>query len=1198
MDPEPETPLPLAGNRPLPHNSGLEAPGPPGDEHGLVQLSPVEYGPVARAVSEAERLLRAMFDSSQSIGVILDADGKIVFANERLLALTGNSSPDILSQDFFDLFVPPGQREAIRALYRQGVRNGLASLRFKAPFLTRSGEERTITWNHSIQVDAEGRAIASGLVGQDLSAEKSEAADKRSERFLRVLVEKAPGAIVIFNKEARITFCNPGISTMLGYDPGEILGRSGLEFIHPDDLPRALENVRGTIGVPRHVERHAYRVRHKDGSWRLIEATSTNLLADPDIAGILMNALDVTERARAESSLRESQRRFHELLRNVQLAGILLDADGNITFVNDYLMQLSGYAHEELVGRNWFQMFAPIEQQRQRIENYTALLRRGVPPRPFEYPLITKAGREKIISWNPTLLRDEAGEPIGMAGLGEDVTRRRRAEAQRAQKTSQTLALARVGRAVLKSLDLDVVLKQVVLDLSRLVPGPEISILLLQGNELVFSAVGGEPAQELLGLRIPADRGIPGQVLRTYKWVYISDGLSESWGEGLPPQFASARSMFTVPLSHQDRALGVLQAATYGSQSLSNMDISLLEIGSHWAAIAISNARQHGEVQRQLQEAQGLSEINRALTGTLDLDLILRRVVDLAQSIIANAEHASIHLLSEGEPVLYPVVRASAAGKEHASIKLGREEGIAGAALNEGRAINVSDTSQDPRYVVYRENENMRSLLVAPLIAGTERLGTLSVQSSRKGAFSSSDAELLTQFALQASIALKNARLFRETKALATEMSLLYDAGLALGASPDLAGQIRLMLRTAVRAVGADYALYYRYLPETEEFRFEEGIGPVDGPLDLPCLPLLSARRLEGVMASAARSRLPLAINNLREDARWTVDRVKPMGSGIWSPLVRQERLLGILVLLNQRADAYSSDHQRWLALFAGQIAISLDNARLLQQLEASLQEEKKMREQLVLADKLSALGQMTAAVAHELNSPLQALGNCIYIARNERRSEEKRGHYLGMAAAEVDRLSRLVSRLELVYQPGRRDDQPAETLRGMMSDVSELIRPHLRDNNITWKLLIEPRSLGRRQVPAGLRQVVLNLCLNAVDAMKPNGGTLVLRTQQGDDAAGLKISVCDTGSGIRPEDLPNIFEPFFTTKPTGTGLGLPISYDIVHSYGGELTVLTEVQQGSTFTVWLPDAAARANGKKNHESAKKRPSRRRRTSSA
>ncbi|MEM1413353.1 MAG: response regulator [Myxococcota bacterium] len=242
--------------------------------------------------------------------------------------------------------------------------------------------------------------------------------------------------------------------------------------------------------------------------------------------------------------------------------------------------------------------------------------------------------------------------------------------------------------------------------------------------------------------------------------------------------------------------------------------------------------------------------------------------------------------------------------------------------------------------------------------------------------------------------------------------------------------------------------------------------------------------------------------------------------------------------------------------------------------------ERKEMQAQLLLADRMASVGTLAAGVAHELNNPLAYVLSNLRLSREELEHTEltaERVHLVKLqleeAAHGARRMSDIVRDLK-TFSRGDDEDQGAV-------DVPEVLASSI---NMCWNELRHrarlEKEIGRLPIVRGnesrLGQVFLNLLINAAQAMpEDRAGENVIRVVAGvDDAGWARVEIVDTGRGIAPEHLGRIFDPFFTTKPVaeGTGLGLAICRNIVTQTGGELSVKSEVDVGTTFTVRLPPA--------------------------
>jgi PAS domain S-box-containing protein len=240
--------------------------------------------------------------------------------------------------------------------------------------------------------------------------------------------------------------------------------------------------------------------------------------------------------------------------------------------------------------------------------------------------------------------------------------------------------------------------------------------------------------------------------------------------------------------------------------------------------------------------------------------------------------------------------------------------------------------------------------------------------------------------------------------------------------------------------------------------------------------------------------------------------------------------------------------------------------------------DRKRTEAALLRTEKLAAVGRLAASIAHEINNPLEAITNLLYLARTSEDLDRSR-EYLAFAEAELHRASAITSQTLRFHKQSTR---PMEvTSDDLIDNALGILRSRIMNAGVT----IDRRYSARRPVmcfDGEIRQVVSNLLINAVDAMHPAGGRLLLRSREGRDhatgRAGLILTIADTGSGMSRETLTKIFEPFFTTKgAAGTGLGLWISKEIMERHRGYLHVRSSRRpdrSGTVFTLFLPFEAA------------------------
>jgi signal transduction histidine kinase len=244
--------------------------------------------------------------------------------------------------------------------------------------------------------------------------------------------------------------------------------------------------------------------------------------------------------------------------------------------------------------------------------------------------------------------------------------------------------------------------------------------------------------------------------------------------------------------------------------------------------------------------------------------------------------------------------------------------------------------------------------------------------------------------------------------------------------------------------------------------------------------------------------------------------------------------------------------------------------------------ERRRIEQILFDSEKLAATGRLAASIAHEINNPLEAIKNALYLLSNKISPDDPNAKFLQIATKETDRVSRILRQMLGFYRAPKME--PTDINR-LIEESESLIEKHLRQNRIKVDNALDPALPFVIASADQIKQVLLNLMLNAQQAM-PQGGTLFVSTRASHAAdpeflmsESVHVQIRDTGNGIAEEDLPHIFEPFFSTKDEkGTGLGLWVSQGIVQAHGGSIKLRSRQGRGTTFSVALPIAGPTEHG--------------------
>ena len=232
------------------------------------------------------------------------------------------------------------------------------------------------------------------------------------------------------------------------------------------------------------------------------------------------------------------------------------------------------------------------------------------------------------------------------------------------------------------------------------------------------------------------------------------------------------------------------------------------------------------------------------------------------------------------------------------------------------------------------------------------------------------------------------------------------------------------------------------------------------------------------------------------------------------------------------------------------------------------LTEVRALHQEIERSRRLASVGRLAAGVAHEIRNPLSSIKGFATYFKQRYQDVPEDQQTANIMIQEVDRLNRVVSQLLEFARPISVSRKPT-SFKDLVADSIKLIERQAQDRQITINIRNSAKIDEINLDPDRINQVLLNLYLNAIEAMEP-GGKLQIDIFDSDENGKVNIRIADTGKGIAEKDLPKIFDPYFTTKSSGTGLGLAIAHNIVEAVGGALEVKSEADKGTAFTLRLP----------------------------
>ncbi len=292
------------------------------------------------------------------------------------------------------------------------------------------------------------------------------------------------------------------------------------------------------------------------------------------------------------------------------------------------------------------------------------------------------------------------------------------------------------------------------------------------------------------------------------------------------------------------------------------------------------------------------------------------------------------------------------------------------------------------------------------------------------------------------------------------------------------------------------------------------------------------------------------------------------------APLTTRRGPLGVIVADNAISGRDVSDLDlEFLQLLANESANAIENTRLYEELQHRLadlrraaQRQKEDQKLLLRMERLSIMGETAAVVAHELRNPLVAIGGFARALHRSLAEGDPNREYARIITEEVGRLERIIHDLLDFIRP-KKILRKSVVVDELIADTLRMYERKLSEQNIALKLNLQAPGIKARVNPGEIQQVLQNLLVNAMQAMA-GGGRLEVATEARE--AGVVVEVRDEGPGVPEEVRAKLFTPFFTTKPTGSGLGLTISSQIVKGHGGSLTCRTGEHGGAVFSFTLP----------------------------
>ncbi len=319
-----------------------------------------------------------------------------------------------------------------------------------------------------------------------------------------------------------------------------------------------------------------------------------------------------------------------------------------------------------------------------------------------------------------------------------------------------------------------------------------------------------------------------------------------------------------------------------------------------------------------------------------------------------------------------------------------------------------------------------------------------------------------------------------------------------------------------------------------------------------------------------ARLNRPELISDILQHITDPAEReiIENFNPGLIVPLMFQTNLTGMMILSDKVSSAeFTMGDVEFLSILGSQISVAIENSRLYEAETKATEQLRAAQQLLVDSERLAALGELSAKVAHEVNNPLGIIKNYMLLLKRSVADNPESLEYAEITSQEIDRIARIVKELLNFHRPKKETFRKTDLVQ-VIEETLTLLKTRYETQDIKVVTEMEPDLPTISASPENLKQVIMNIVMNACDIM-PEGGTLTVQLKRED--MWLVLSFSDTGPGIPDETVPRIFEPFYTTKEAGkgTGLGLSVCYGIVKQHDGAITY-RNLPDGGSFVIRLP----------------------------
>jgi signal transduction histidine kinase len=638
---------------------------------------------------------------------------------------------------------------------------------------------------------------------------------------------------------------------------------------------------------------------------------------------------------------------------------------------------------------------------------------------------------------------------------------------------------------------------------------------------------------------------------------------------------AGTKIWICVPLVIGQRLIGVL--ALWRNTAIKREEWSrLIELATQMSP-AIETIITFAELAGHLRRLATLNDFALTVSSGRSLDQIARRMFALLSRAFGT-ELIILYLLSSDNRILTEYRLQEG---EMVSLVQSAEDHRIQPILSSEQKVRLADVDSSVALPLY---QGVVSGLYVPLRFRGQTIGALCVESTRSEAFNLYDENLIVVIASHLASLADYTRLHEEAEGRARNLGLIHEVVQQVIGLTDTREVAEITSDLLARYFA--YELCSVFIADENGDLTIAGFGGTSPNVVKRAMQSFEYPLSGGITGHVFETGGSLVVNDVWQDSRYRPIKGWQAGSEMCVAIRDGDKVLGLIDVESSSQNAFT--HNDFIALesLAGILASVITSADQYQHLQVTINQLQAMQvelqarmeaqqlaeSRLVQAAKLAAVGEMAAGIAHELNNPLTSVTGFAELALEDTPPDSETRKELEIVMREALRARDVVRRLLDFARQGEKVRSRA-SLNDVVNDVVDLSRHLIQTSGVTLHLSLEENLPWAMVDVNQMKQVMLNLIHNALQAM-PSGGEMSIVTESASRHGRdwIRISVSDTGVGIPQDEQARIFEPFYTTKGNqgGTGLGLSVTYGIVTDHGGQIEVESQPGVGSTFRVWLP----------------------------